>query len=74
MRQVENEITILKNLNQKNIVSLHGYGENGTVVKQSGRVISNLVFVEMEYVGGLLFDMCQSINAMGEEVGFFLGK
>jgi len=74
VRQVENEITILKNLNQKNIVNLLGYGEDGKVVKQSGRVIQNLIYVEMEYVPGLLFDMCQSLNAMGEDVGYFLGK
>jgi len=28
----------------------------------------------MEFVGGLLFDMCQSLNSMGEDIGFFLGN
>lgn len=35
------------------------YGETGRVVKPSGRIISNIVFIVMEYVqGGLLFDLC----------------
>lgn len=48
------------------------YGDSGEVVKPSGRVISNLVFIVMEYVtGGLLFDFCQSMGAMGEDAGRF---
>jgi len=36
-----------------------GYGDSGKVVKPSGRVIDNLVFITMEFVqGGLLFDLC----------------
>jgi len=35
-------------------------------------VISNLVFIVMEYVsGGLLFDLCQTMGAMGEDAGRF---
>jgi hypothetical protein len=42
------------------------------VVKPSGRIISNLVFIVMEYVsGGLLFDLCQTMGAMGEDAGRF---
>lgn len=50
------------------------FGDAGQVVKPSGRVISNLVFIVMEYVsGGLLFDLCQTMGAMGEDAGrFFL--
>jgi len=48
------------------------FGDAGTVVKPSGRVISNLVFIVMEYVpGGLLFDLCQTVGAMGEDAGRF---
>ena len=44
------------------------------MVKPSGRVIDNLVFIVMEFVqGGLLFDLCQTMGAMGEDAGrFFL--
>ena len=50
------------------------YGDQGTVNKPSGRVISNLVYIIMEFVqGGLLFDVCQNMGAMGEDAGrFFL--
>jgi len=50
------------------------YGDAGQVVKPSGRVISNLVYIIMEFVqGGLLFDVCQNMGAMGEDAGrFFL--
>jgi len=46
------------------------FGDAGQVVKPSGRVISNLVFIIMDYVkGGLLFDLCQTMGAMGEDSG-----
>lgn len=37
-------------------------------------MIDNLVFIIMEFVqGGLLFDLCQTMGAMGEDAGrFFL--
>merc|ERR1712045_937811 len=71
---VHNEITILKNLQHQGIIKLYEYGDQGQVVKSSGRVISNLVYIVMEYVeGGLLFDLCQNMGAMGEDAGrFFL--
>merc|ERR1712036_72079 len=71
---VHNEITILKNLDHFGIIKMHEYGDAGQVVKPSGRVIDNLVFIIMEFVqGGLLFDLCQTMGAMGEDAGrFFL--
>merc|ERR1712045_416165 len=71
---VHNEITILKNLQHQGIINMHEYGDAGQVVKPSGRVIDNLVYIVMEYVeGGLLFDLCQNMGAMGEDAGrFFL--
>ena len=69
---VHNEITILKNLKHDGIVGLEGYGDSGEVVKPSGRIINNLVYVTMEYVpSGLLFDLCQTMGAMGENAGRF---
>ena len=71
---VHNEITILKNLDHVGIIRMMEYGDAGQVVKPSGRVIDNLVFIVMEFVqGGLLFDLCQTMGAMGEDAGrFFL--
>lgn len=73
---VQNEITILKNLAHNGIIRMQDFGDAGQVVKPSGRVISNLVFIVMEYVsGGLLFDLCQSMGAMGEDAGrFFMSQ
>ena len=53
---------------------MYEYGDAGKVVKPSGRVIENIVYIVMEFVqGGLLFDLCQSMSAMGEDAGrFFL--
>ena len=53
---------------------MYEYGDAGKVVKPSGRVIDNIVYIVMEFVqGGLLFDLCQSMGAMGEDAGrFFL--
>jgi serine/threonine protein kinase len=71
---VHNEITILKNLSHAGIINMLEYGDAGQVVKPSGRIIDNLVFIVMEFVqGGLLFDLCQTMGAMGEDAGrFFL--
>jgi serine/threonine protein kinase len=51
---------------------MYEYGECGRVVKPSSRIISNIVYIVMEYVqGGLLFDLCQLMSSMGENVGRF---
>merc|ERR1711953_1345982 len=72
---VHNEITILKNIDHTGVVAMHGYGDSGEVLKPSGRRITNLVYIMMEFVsGGLLFDLCQTMGAMGENAGrFFVG-
>ena len=71
---VHNEITILKNLQHQGVIQMYEYGDAGQVVKPSGRIIENLVYIVMELVqGGLLFDLCQTMGAMGEDAGrFFL--
>ena len=54
-------------------MQMFGYGDAGHVVKPSGRNINNLVYVMAEYVpDGLLFDLCQEMGAMGEDIGRFL--
>lgn len=73
IKSVENEITIIKHMKHPGIVRMLGYGDSGTVKKPSGRVITNLVYIVMEFVqGGLLFDLCQLTGAMGEDVGRFM--
>lgn len=56
---VENEITIIKHMKHPGIVRMLSFGDQGTVKKPSGRLISNLIYIVMEFVqGGLLFDLC----------------
>lgn len=56
---VQNEITILKNMQHNGIVRMLDFGDKGSCIKPSGRLISDLVYITMEYIsGGLLFDMC----------------
>lgn len=72
---VQNEIVILKSLNHPGIINLIEYGDQGVVKKPSGTVLSNLVFIVMEYVGnGLLFDTCQLLGICGEEKARFFMK
>ena len=67
MDSVMQEISIHKNLDHHNINHLIDYGTEGEIVKPSGRVISNLVFIMMEYVaGGTFYDMCEKFAGMGE--------
>jgi serine/threonine protein kinase len=76
IKSVEQEIQILQGLNHHNIVNICGYGSDGHVKKPSGREIKNLVYILLEYVsGGLLFDLCQTVGGMGEDIGrFFLSQ
>ena len=74
IKSVEQEIQILNGLKHQNIVNILGWGSDGHVKKPSGREITNLVYILLEYVtGGLLFDVCQTVGGMGEDGGrFFL--
>jgi len=70
IKSVEQEIQILHGMKHHNIVNILGYGSDGHVKKPSGREIKNLVYIILEYVpGGLLFDLCQTVGAMGEDGG-----
>merc|ERR1712187_189891 len=72
IRSVENEITILRSLKHQGIINILECGDSGVVEKPSGRIINNMVYLVMDYVqGGLLFDVCQSLAAMGEDAGRF---
>ena len=47
---VHNEITILKNMEHTGIVRMLDFGDAGQCLKPSGRLITNLVFIIMEFV------------------------
>ena len=60
----------MRGLDHKNINKIIGYGSDGKIIKPSGREITNLVYIILEYVpGGLFFDLCQAGGGMGEEAG-----
>ena len=43
---------------------------DGKIIKPSGKIYTNCVYIIMEYAtGGILFDFCQNNGAMGEEIG-----
>jgi len=72
MKNIEQEIQILGCMNHKNIVRLIDYGTDGEIIKPSGRQIQNIVYIMMEYIsGGLMFNLCQNLGGMGEDVGRF---
>ena len=67
---IEREITILLGLNHPNINKLNDYGQYGKIIKPSGRLIENVVFLVLEYVpGGVFFDTCKIAGPMGEDAG-----
>ena len=69
-KNIEDEIKVLRKLNHGNIVKLHSFGDRGVIVKSGGRKIEGLVYTVMEYVEShLLFDVCKTNGAMGEELG-----
>ncbi len=47
---VQNEINILQSLDHSGIVRMLEFGDSGSVLKPSGRVIPNLVYIMMEFV------------------------
>lgn len=65
----------MKSLEHTGIVRMLDFGDAGEVLKPSGRTITNLVYIMMEFVqGGLLFDLCQLMAAMGEDSGRFFAN
>jgi len=73
---IEQEIEILRGLNHGHIVSIINYGSEGLVSKPSGRKIKNLVYIVMQHVkGGIFFEACEKMGAMGEDAGrFFMSQ
>jgi serine/threonine protein kinase len=53
------EVAVLETLKHKNIVQIYDFGDDGKIVKASGRVKEHIVYIVLEYVaGGLLFEIC----------------
>lgn len=60
---VVREVAVLETLKHKNIVQIYEFGDSGRIVKSSGKVKEDVVFIILEYVaGGLLFEVCQDIG------------
>ena len=59
IKNIEQEIQILGSMNHQNIVKMYDYGTDGEIVKPSGKVIKDIVYITMEYIsGGLMFNLC----------------
>lgn len=69
-------MAIHSKLHHEKIIKLHESGVNGKIKAPSGRTISDVVYLVLEYVPqGILFDVCQNLGGMGEDVGrFFLAQ
>jgi len=60
---VVREVAVLQALKHKSIVQIIEFGDGGRIVKSSGKVKENVVFIVLEYVaGGLLFEICQDVG------------
>ena len=64
----------MTDLDHPNIAKVHNFGKDGKYVKTNGKAFENLLYIVLEYVaGGLLFDICQTLEGVGEQGGkFFL--
>ena len=70
LKSLKQEIQILHGLNHPNINTFIDYGSDGKIMKPSGRVISNLIYIILEYVpGGIFYDLCQAAGGLGEQGG-----
>ena len=50
------------------IVGIFDYGDDGRIVKASGKEKLNVVYIVLEYIaGGLLFEVCQDLGPLGED-------
>jgi serine/threonine protein kinase len=66
--QVIKEVAVLETLKHGNIVGIYDYGDDGKIVKASGKVKENVVYIVLEYIaGGLLFEVCQDLGPLGED-------
>lgn len=70
---IEKEIEILRGLKHDNVMAIHDYGCEGTVVKSSAKELKNQVYIMTEYIGGgTMFDLLENKYATGESAGRIL--
>jgi serine/threonine protein kinase len=76
LQSLKQEIKILNGLKHPNINKFIDYGSDGKIVKPSGRVIPNLIYIILDYVpGGIFYDLCQAAGGVGEQGGrYFLDQ
>ncbi len=69
-KAVVNEVVALKSLQEHpNVIRIIEYGDDGEIVKPSKSKIGNIVFIVLEFVeGGILFDVCQTLGGLGEDL------
>ena len=74
-KAVVNEVVILQTLKHPHIIKILEFGDDGQVLKPSGRSLTGLVYIVLELVqGGLLFDVCQLVGGLGEDGGRYFFK
>jgi MAP/microtubule affinity-regulating kinase len=74
-KAVVNEVVILQRLKHPNIIKILEFGDQGWVLKPSGRQLTGMVYIVLELVqGGLLFDVCQLVGGLGEDGGRYFFK
>ncbi len=62
------EAEILQSLSHKGVVGYVSHGKEGVILKQSGKELTDLVYIIMEYVQGyVLYDLCKDLGSLGEE-------
>lgn len=70
IKTVENEISILKDLDHDGIIKIYENGVNGRVLKTSGQVVYCANYIILEYASAdTLFNLCELHGAMGEDTG-----
>ena len=75
LKSLKQEIQILHGLKHPNINRFIDYGSDGQIVKPSGRVIPNLIYIILDYVpGGIFYDLCQAAGGVGEQGGRYFLK
>lgn len=73
LKSLKQEIQILHGLKHENINGFINYGSDGEIIKPSGRLIKNLIYIILDYApGGLFYDLCQAASGVGEQGGRYL--
>ena len=65
-KNIIQEVVSLKALEaHPNIVKIMDYGDDGELQKRSGKKMSPLIYIVLEYVdGGMLYDICETLGGL----------